>query len=247
MTVLFRRRIVLASRASHAGAAVRAALEDDYHHFRVELLVADGQVTGISGQSPRHPYSLCPSASAALSSLVGMTLSGSAHAVTLHTPASGQCTHQFDMAGLACAAAARGIATRQYDIEVEVADLGHRAARLWRDGQPLLDWQVTDWTLTGPPPYSGVDLRHGLARWALSNLPEEEGEAALVLRRCTVISLGRTKPLDQQVHARASGACYVQQPERAALALRQVGSTWDFTQSPERLCADDADWLAFRE
>lgn len=224
---------------------VRVALEDDYHHFRVEVMVADGRVTGIGGQSPRHPYSLCPSASSALSRLVGMALSGSAHAVTRHTPASEQCTHQLDMAGLACAAAARGIVARQYDAEVEVADLGHRAARLQRDGEPLLAWQVSDWTLSGPPRYAGIDLRHGLARWAISTLSEDEAEAALVLRRCTVISLGRTKALDQQVHARANGTCYVQQPERAPMALRQVGSTWDFTQTPERLCADDADWLAF--
>lgn len=245
MTVLFRRRIVLACRSSGSGAVVRTALEDDYHHFRVELCTAAGQVTGVNGTSPRHPYSLCPSASSALSRLVGMPLSGNAHAVTRHTPATEQCTHLLDMAGLACAAAARGIAARQYDVEVEVADLGHRSARLRRDGQPLLNWQVTDWTITGPPLYAGVDLRHGLARWAMSNLSEDEAEAALVLRRCTVISLGRTKPLDQQIHARANGTCYVQQPERATLALRQVGSTWDFTTTPERLCADDADWLAF--
>jgi hypothetical protein len=71
-------------------------------------------------------------------------------------------------------------------------------------------------------------------------------EAALVLRRCAVISVGKNRPLDAQKHARLSGACYVQQPERAPLALRQVGSTWNFTWQPGQLCRDDLDWIAFK-
>jgi len=85
-----------------------------------------------------------------------------------------------------------------------------------------------------------------MARWALQTLSEEEAEAALILRRCTLISLGRERDLDRQTHAVPSGLCYSQQPERAEQAIRVKGSTWDFGSSQEKLCASDHDWLNSR-
>lgn len=242
--MLFHRRIVLTRRSTGAGSHVRAALEDDYHHFQLELLTDGCSVTSVRGWASRHPYSLCPSAAQALTRLEGMALSSNAHAVTQHTEAHQQCTHLFDLAGLACALAARHLERRVFDAMVEVPPRGPRRATLHRDGELAISWVVDGWSILDPPPYAGVDLRQGLARWALSTLDVDAAEDALVLRRCTVISLGRTKPLDQQVHARTSGACYVQQPERAPLALRQVGSTWDFAGRADVLCADDQRWLA---
>jgi hypothetical protein len=156
-----------------------------------------------------------------------------------------QCTHLLDLAGLACAAVSRGLVQRRYDIEVPLRVGGKTQATLARDGCPLLAWEVQDLGITGPAPYAGVSLRHGMAQWALANLAEDEAEAALVLRRCTVISLGKGKPLDLQVHAVPTGACFAQQPQRAPTALRQVGSTWDFSERAAALCADDEAWLRF--
>jgi hypothetical protein len=87
-------------------------------------------------------------------------------------------------------------------------------------------------------------MRQGMARWALGTLPAEEAEAALVLRRCALISLGRLKDIDKEPHAHLTGRCYAQQPHRAPQAIRMVGSTWDFTKKPEALCGDDQAWLA---
>jgi Protein of unknown function (DUF2889) len=241
----FRRCIRITTRTTGARQLVCAALEDDFHHFRVELDVTDGRISRVQATAPRHPYSLCATASEPLKLLEGMAVEPSAHAVMRQVEAREQCTHMLDLAGLACAAAARGLAERRYDIEVPMRVEGRTQARLWRDGALLLDWQVQDLTVLGPAPYTDLNLRHGMARWALTNLPEDEAEAALVLRRGTAISLGKGHPLDAQVHARATGACYVQQPERAVLALRQVGSTWDFSERREQLCVDDAAWLAF--
>jgi hypothetical protein len=47
------------------------------------------------------------------------------------------------------------------------------------------------------------------------------------------------------VHAMPTSACFAQQPERAPTALRQVGSTWDFSDRAAALCADDEAWLRF--
>ncbi|UZG46063.1 DUF2889 domain-containing protein [Caldimonas thermodepolymerans] len=225
------------------GVCVRAALEDDFHHFRVELQTRGHVIEAIRAHALRYPYSLCPSAADSLQRLVGRSLPSRAHALGQWVDASEQCTHMLDLAGLASAAAARGAHERRYDVVVPLRRNGRTHAWLERDGVPLLHWAVVEFGITGPQRYAGRDLRHGFARWALENLSEEEAEAALVLRRCAVISMGKGKPLDRQIHAVATGRCYAQQPERAPLALRQVGSTWDFTARRDALCADDAAWL----
>jgi hypothetical protein len=86
-----------------------------------------------------------------------------------------------------------------------------------------------------------------MAAWALANLPAEEAEAALILRRCALISLGRSMNLDAQVHAEPTGRCFVQQPGRAAQGLRIAGSIVDFSDSAKDLCATDREWLALRD
>lgn len=247
---VFRRQIVLRAETrtdTEGRGEVRAALEDDFHHFRVALKHAGGAVTGITGTAPRHPYSLCPQAAEPLTRLVGAKLERVANSVTRLVDGSGQCTHLLDLAGLAMAAAARGILQRRYEMEVPQREQGRTRARLVRDGRALLEWDIHDKTILGPAPFEGIDLRQGMARWALSSLDEDTAEAALALRRCALISLGRTRDLDAETHARTTGLCFSQQPERATQALRMKGSTWDFSARAGALCADDRDWLAFRE
>jgi hypothetical protein len=244
----FCRRIQLEGRQTSHEGEVRAVLEDDFHHFRVALRHRLGRVIEISAEAQRHPFTECPNAAAPLNALRGMQLDPIASAVTRHTDASLQCTHMFDLAGLAIAAAARGISHRRFDIEVPRHVDGRSHARLVRDDGLRLDWEVQDRTIVSPSPYAGVDMRQGMARWALSSLAADEAEAALVLRRCALIALGRLRDIDKDLHARPSGRCFVQQPERAPQAIRIVGSTWDFTAHPERLCRDDQSWLhAFAE
>jgi len=244
----FRRRIELIGQHGAADGLrqgqVRAALEDDFHHFRVAVDYRDGVVTAVRGETPRHPFTACPGAAPELQKLAGMRLDGVANSVTLHTDATQQCTHMFDLAGLAIAAASRGDTARRFDIEIPRHVDGRTHARLMRDGVLVLDWEVEGSAILGPAPYAGVDMRQGMARWALTTLPVEEAEAALVLRRCALISLGRLKDIDKEPHAHLTGRCYAQQPQRAPQAIRIVGSTWDFTARPEALAFDDRDWLA---
>ena len=244
---MFRRRIIIRSQFSTVQTRVRAALEDDFHHFRVELVSRGGVVSAISATAPRRPYSLCGNAVEKLDLLLGMKLSPIAHEVTRITDPTEQCTHLFELTGLAIAAAARGTAWRQYDIEVPNRVDQRTQARLSRDSVPLLEWDVLDTVIQGPSPYTGMDLYQGMARWALSTLPLDEAEAALVLRRATGISKGRGMNLDAQVHAHPNGHCFSQQPQRAAQALRMIGSTWNFAGTRERLCLVDQEWLAFAD
>lgn len=242
---MFRRRIIIRSQFSPEKKLVRATLEDDFHHFRVEMLSMGGLVSNISATAPRRPYSLCGNAVAQLDLLLGMPLSPVAHEVTRVTDPSEQCTHLFELTGLAIAAAARGTAALQYDIEVPDRQERRTQACLSRNGVPLLVWELLDTVIQGPAPYTGIDFYKGMARWALSTLSPDEAEAALVLRRCAGISKGRGMRLDIQIHAQPNGNCFSQQPRRASEALRMKGSTWDFANSPEQLCVDDLDWLAF--
>ena len=244
---MFRRRIAIRSEFKGVECRVRAALEDDFHHFRVELVAMDGHVTQILAAAPRRPYSLCSHAIAQLDVLLGMPLSPVAHAVTRLTDPTDQCTHLFELAGLAMAAAARGIKRRQYDVEVPTRIDGRALPTLSRDGKPVLAWEVQGTVIQSPDVYAGVDLNQGMARWAISTLPQDEAEAALVLRRCIGISKGRGINLDHQAHAQPNGHCFSQQPQRASQAIRMVGSTWDFAHTAERLCADDQAWLDFKE
>lgn len=242
---MFRRRILIQADPASAQPRLRAALEDDFHHFRVELQARDGHIASVRGEALRLPYTLCGEAPRALQALVDAPLSPVAHAVTRVTDPTGQCTHLLELAGLAMAAAANGLASRRYDIEVPMRTAGRTQGRLWRDGQLLLSWDLVGTVIEAPAAYAGIDIYHGMARWALAALPTDEAEAALVLRRAVGISKGRGMPLDEQVHAQPTGHCYSQQPVRAVQALRMRGSTWDFATTPERLCAGDVAWLAF--
>lgn len=242
----FRRRIQISSVVDGLQGEARAVLEDDFHHFRVSVSHQGNIVTEVTGSAIRNPYITCPSASAQLASLISMPLNSVANSVTRVTDASLQCTHMLDLAGLAIAAAARGIRHRRYDIEVPRRVAGLTLGTLHRDDVKLLEWAIEDSLILSPPPYAGINLREGMARWALTTLDEDEAEAALVLRRCMVISRGRERNLDLQLNALSTGNCFAQQPERAEKSLRIVGSTLDFSEYADALCAEDQDWLDFK-
>ena len=207
-----RRRIEIASRILPSGGGeARAALEDDFHHFRVSIGHRGGVVTRTGSESLRNPYTTCPAAGERLDELIGMPLSPASGAVFRRTDARLQCTHMLDLAGLAIAAAARGPGRRRYEIEVPDRTDGRTSPRLKRDGAPAMAWDVDGDVIGGPAPFAGVPLGAGFAKWVLENADADEAEAALVLRRCVAISIGRTKNLDAQTTAEPWGRCFSQQ------------------------------------
>lgn len=240
---LFRRRIAIVHAGNGRMGEARAVLEDDFHHFQVWVRYRGGVVFTADGSTLRSPYTACGDAVRQLDTLAGMPLAPVANSVTRSTDARLQCTHMLDLAGLAIAAAARGIRCRAYDIEIPRRTNGCTVARLYRDSTAMLYWEIDGDKIVSPAPYTGIGLREGMARWALATLGEEAAEAALVLRRCVIISQGRERDLDLQSHANSTGNCYAQQPERAPHAKRIVGSTLDFTTRPQALCAADHEFL----
>lgn len=236
---VYRRRI----RTAAIAGVVRADLEDDLHRYGVVLRHDGRRVSSIEGIPIRVPWSLCGEAAQVLDRLVGMPLSPNSIEVYRYANGKLQCTHMFDLAGLAAAHAARGISRRQYDIEAPcLAESGPRVVTLSRNGEQVLSWTLEGTMLLAPEPFVGRDLRH-LLPWAEQVFHDaDKFEAVAVLRRAVMISGSRWHDLDSYPHAQATGhglgACYVFRPELAEHALRMIGSAQDFTHAPDQLLAD---------
>lgn len=226
----FRRRLLLTATAGR----VEAAVEDDFHHFRVALQHAQGRVTSVTATAPRSPWSTCADAAAMLKTLVGLPVSPHPWIETQQLDPRLQCTHQYDLALLAMATAAHGTA-RCYDATITDPVAGRRQALLQRDGATLLQWMLQDFTIQAPDALAGRTLQSLGAR-ALTGFGDEFAEQVLVLRRAVMTSQGRMLDLDrldtaEDTLAGMQGACYTYRIERAAQALRNRGSSRDLTHA----------------
>lgn len=236
---IYRRRI----RIETAPGMARADLEDDPHRYGVVVRHGGGCVTAVEGRALRTPWDLCRESVRLLDRLVGMPLSPDPQEVFRHTDARAQCTHLFDLAGLAVAHAARETPSREFDIDVPCIDPGAvRHARLRVDGNEVLRWTLQGTRILAPAPFAGQDLRQ-LMSWAkLRFVDRDTLEAVMLLRRAVFISGNRMFDMDRMPRADAtghvSGACFVFQPGVAGRARRMPGSTLDFGDAPDGLLAD---------
>jgi hypothetical protein len=241
----FRRRIRV---VVDTPGVVAGGLEDDFHYFQVRVNHDGEQVTTVEAESKRWPWSTCPGAAVPLQALAGMPLSRRCLAVGDWTDPRQNCTHMFDLAGLAIAHAARRGppgTVRQYDIEIPAGAQagGRREVRVWRDGELTLAWELAGRACVAPPPFSEVPWRGGFLHWADRNLEVDDAEAAIVLRRACDIGMGRGMDLDaipRAVDALASqgGVCHTMQPGIVEVALRNRGTVRDWDPDPDALLAD---------
>ena len=236
---IYRRRI----RIRTAAGIARADLEDDPHRYAVIVRHDGERVSAIEGRTVRTPWTSCREATSVLDRLVGIPLSPNPLAVYASTNGREQCTHLFDLAGLAIAHAARRTRLRHYDVEVPCFNpRGRQTGRLSRDGIAVLEWTVDRTEIVAPAPFGGQNLRN-MMDWAKRTFHDpDDHEAIVVLRRAFYISGVRTYDLDRlavaQATGHASGACYVFQPGIVERAARVMRSTLDFTDAPERLLGD---------
>jgi len=239
------RVIRLAARAGE----VRATVEDDFHHFRVVVQHDGHRVLKAFSDARRSPYTLCPAAGGRLAALVGQSLTTDLTALTGEIDARNQCTHQFDLACLAVAIAARGASQRRYHAIVHDSRGSDTLATLDRDDERVLEWEMDGDTILSPSPFSGRSIGTGFTGFVARELNHEEAEAALVLRRAVFITSGRgiSEWIDSFPHAMITGGCWVQQPEQHRDALRNKGSTLDFTGRVNELTKDDDAWLDWIE
>ncbi len=236
----YRRRILLRAE----GRRVTGDLEDDFHRFRVHVEHDGERVVRAEGEALRFPWTSCPGALVPLARLEGMRLALSSRAAHDHTDPRAQCTHLFDLAGLAIAHASRGPGTRDYEIEVPDRVEARTRATLRRDGQPFLHWEIEGSRIVAPEPFAGRSTRAGFLAWVQETLAPDLAEAALVLHRACSISLGRLYDMDavegpSAFGLMAGGVCHTFSPGTMEQARRIVGSARDLSREPEALLADD--------
>ena len=243
----FRRLIELRAETD----AVIGWLEDDFHHFGVALSHRDGRIAEVSVTTIRVPWTTCAGASAPLRALIGKPLLERASDIGRLIDMRLQCTHMFDLAGLAIAHAWHGRGTRRYEAIVpdfgsavpETARLeitgGTVEATLARDGATVQAWRIDGDRILGPGDLTGRPLARGFRAWT-EGLPVDEAEHAFILRRAIMVAGGRGIDLD-----RLSGpddttmpfACHTLQPAQRFRALRNPGTTRDYAASSEGMLA----------
>lgn len=236
-----RRHELLAVDAS----TVVAGLEDDMHRFELTLRHDGQRVTGVEGRAVRWPWQPCVESPAALQALVGAPLNPFPAAVGAWADARSQCTHLFDLAGVAIAHAARhateGAARRSYLAVVPDWSEAPYVAWILRDGREVLRWTVgTDSSITdGPAPFPGARLNRRFLEWCREHLDDDTAEAAFLLRRAAWMSPARHMDLEAIATIEGSrigrGVCYSTQPGRIEIARRNRNSLRDYGKRPEEL------------
>lgn len=243
----YRRRIRVVATSP---TVVEAGMEDDLHYFTVRLGHDGERVRTVRATAVRQPWSTCHEAAEPLAAIEGMSLAPSCLAVGARADATHHCTHMFDLAGLAVAhawrVAAGGAARRQYDTSLPYVPIEESARRprtitLLRDGDAVLSYTVAGLKVVGPEPFAAADARGGFFRWAEADLAPDQAEAAIVLKRASLIGLSRGLDLDRYATIAdmpgVAPVCWTQQPERAPVAFRVKGMIRDHDPAPDAMLA----------
>lgn len=221
----FRRRTVLTPR----GRSIRAEVEDDFHHFWVELDHDGAAIERIRSGAVRFPWSTCPAAGIHLA----RQLTGCSLDAPVDPPAAySHCTHMLDLALLA-ASHAHDSQMTLFESLVSDAKEPFQLARLSLNDQVVMEWYLRETFIEPPSRQAGKDLRK-MRNWD-EELTRDERERAHLLRRAVFVSGGRGLDFTEirtAAHFTASaGACYTFQPARSSNSLRMRGSARDFAGS----------------
>ena len=233
-TAVYRREV----RAEVGDGSAVGEVIDDFHHFRA-LVRHDGErVTGVEGETLRHPWVTCAEATEPLQRLVGTLLEKSLRGPGQHTAVRAQCTHLFDAACLAIARVGRRAGSVVYSVAIPDRQQGRTRVEISRDGQPLYSWELDWMEIVSPDPFSGRGIRAGLAAWAEAELGAESAEAVMVLQRACIISMGRFVDLEGMARADAvehgpMGQCHTYTPGIVERGFRVVGSVRNFTREKQ--------------
>ena len=227
---LCRRRIRL---INESDTQTIGELEDDFHHFRVELTHDSDNVLSLSGIVLRAPWSTCSEADQPLQKIVGKPLSSDSTAIGSYATPTSNCTHLFDLTGLAISHSMQDEEVCQYDLMVTDPLDEKQELRLWKNGELLLDWLIHEGTIISPKDWEGVSLVGKFIAWAKDNLDPLTAEAAIALRRMTHISTGHGINLDKleigSEHTDGPiGRCYTYSTEVLIRAKRMRGTVRDF-------------------
>ena len=234
---IYRRRI----RLTATDGCVLAELEDCNHGFRCRLYHDGQRVTDVVGEALRVPLNTCPGAVEPLKLLIGRRLSEDMYSLNKALKPTSQCTHLYDLSLLAMRHAGRGEAVRQYDIEVDDEQAGGASARLLLDGEPLLEWQVQQWSLLAPAELVGNTLQRGFSAWASKHYSDDLQEAAFALQKGYFVAQARIFDVAGQAGSSVlgnhsmHGVCFSYSSPQLEQARCSADSVRDFTDGAEDL------------
>lgn len=242
---VFRRRIRLTRQGDHSSGYVHGALEDCNHGFQTTVLYQNGFVTEIKPEFMRIPFTTCNGAWLPLNNLVGTSVSASPVELLTTAPPLSNCTHLHDLTLLAIAHTQRDDVIVQYDVEVTDAIKGVSDLRVWRttndDQRNLLHhWQSLNYAVSSPDSLKNKPLFMGFSRWANEQFCGIENEAAFVLQKGNLVSIGRMLDVEAMTGSRAVDendrtSCFTYSPDNASRAIRIGNTVRDFTHSEEQL------------
>ena len=223
----YRRRIEL--RPSEG--VVEAAMEDYMHHFGLRLHHDGTVITAVEVAPERTPWSTCAGGAAGLLRLEGARLDAVADLRGWMGGRVHQCVHTTDLVLLAAATALRGT-PRTYEILITGSFRQRRRAVMSVDGEPWADWAIVGQSVVGDDSSPRLPLdQPAFGAWLAEHLERGsiDAEAIPVLRRATVIAMGRGLDMDAWLRpddARpADGSCHTYDPAVVPVSLRNRGSS----------------------
>jgi Protein of unknown function (DUF2889) len=226
----YRRTITVTVAAAAAQPTrVRAELSDTHHRMSIDVEHERGVIRAVAPQGQRLPWSTCAVGLRGAQRLVGLTLEEASRLRVWAADRSGHCTHMLDLALLAVGHA-YGPAESRYELGVSPPAGRLRRAWIRLDGRPVLDWRLDGSAITGPDPWTGLDLdARPLPPRLGADIPPGVREAAFMLRRACHIGQGDAVDLDTyRVAAQIGvleGTCHTLQPVVAQHAHRMRGSS----------------------
>jgi hypothetical protein len=242
---VFRRRIRLIREGNAHSGNVQGALEDCNHGFRSTVFYVNDKVTDIRPEFMRIPFTTCDGAYKPLQSLVGASAESTPAELLALAPPLSNCTHLHDLTLLAIAHTQRKEKIVQYDVEVTDAIDGFSELRVWRttdhDNKKLMHhWQSSNYKISSPPELKENPLFMGFSRWANETFSGIDNEAAFVLQKGNLVSIGRMLDVNAMEGSRAKDendriACFTYSPENSAHGYRIGRTVRDFTNTEEQL------------
>jgi len=230
----YRRRIAI----EPAAGTVRAELEDDYHRMVVDLWHEDGIISCIESDMKRGPWTTCDAARAQLEkTFQGKPLGDP----SFRNDKTLNCTHLYDLATFCVDHAGTGEAVL-YDIFVSDPQDGVVFARLYRNNQCRLDWQLRDGKFLVPGEVAGKGLTE-IGKWIAGLTPQLEASAR-ILRWAAMIAGGRAISMPAGMvgsEIGLIGTCHTFQPGTADIARRKPGADMDFSAGSDGPMADRAE------
>lgn len=242
---VFRRRIRLLREGDHHHGQVHGALEDCNHGFQSTVLYQNGLVTEIKPQFMRIPFTTCSGAGQPLQKLAGAAVRSSPAELLAIAPPLANCTHLHDLTLLAIAHSQCEHKVVQYDVEVTDAREGISDLRVWRstgygDKTLIHHWLSSNYAILSPAHLKDKPLFMGFSRWANAQFSGVENEAAFVLQKGNLVSIGRMLDVEAMTGSRAIDendrvACFTYSPQNSSAAVRIGNTVRDFTDHEEKL------------